>query len=140
MTLWTMLGIIMTSSSFRLRSSGKEGRDVLESSRLEFFEKKWFLWAKGSIQTRKNHGAEWKLTYYSRLGIYSVVPPWMYSRNSVAVAARGSTLIKHIIPRNISDMILKTIPISTRIIRGCATIRPPQWKKDHCRSKARVKG
>ena len=55
--------------------------------------KKWFLWTMAAAQGAENHGDEWGLTWYFLCGIYTSIPTWTQSQ-----------------------MITKTIPISTRVV------------------------
>ena len=45
---------------------------------------KWFLWAMSAAQAAKNHENEWDLTWYLWWGIYTSIPIWTHSQNSVA--------------------------------------------------------
>ena len=68
--------------------------------------KKWFLWTMAAAQVAENHGDEWGLAWYLRWGIYTSIPTWSDSQNS----------LKDILSWNISQMIMKSIPISTRVV------------------------
>ena len=48
--------------------------------------KKWFLWTMAAVQPAENHGDEWGLTWYLRWGIYTSIPTWTHSQNSLAAA------------------------------------------------------
>ena len=48
--------------------------------------KKWFLWIMAAAQAAENHGDEWGLTWYLRWGIYTSIPTWTHSQNSLAAA------------------------------------------------------
>ena len=58
--------------------------------------KKWFLWTMVAAQAAKNHGDEWDLTWYFQRGIYTSIPTWTHSQNSLEVA---ETEFKDILPR-----------------------------------------
>ena len=49
-------------------------------------QKKWFLWTMTAAQAAENHGDEWSLTWYLRWGIYTSVPTWTHSQNSLAAS------------------------------------------------------
>ena len=105
--------------------------------------KKCLLWTKTAAQSAENHGHEWGMSWYSRWGIYTSVPTWTHSQNSLAAAEVWNLKIsshwtclkwskrlphsqnslvaaeiqfKDISPWNISQIITKTVPISTRIV------------------------
>ena len=44
-----------------------------------------------AAQEAENHGDEWGLTWYFLWGIYTSIPTWTYSQNSLA-AAKASSL------------------------------------------------
>ena len=48
--------------------------------------KKWFLWTMAAAQVAENLGAEWGLTWYLLWGIYTLIPTWTHSQNSLAAA------------------------------------------------------
>ena len=48
--------------------------------------KKWFLWTMTAAQAAENHGDEWGLTWYFLWGIYTSIPTWTHSQNSLAAA------------------------------------------------------
>ena len=48
--------------------------------------KKWFLLTMTAAQAAENHGDEWGLTWYLWWGIYTSIPTWTYSQNSLAAA------------------------------------------------------
>ena len=88
---------------------------ILESENLSFWYKwkKWFLWTMAAAQAAENHGDAWCLTCYFLSEIYTSIPTWTQSPNSVAAEA---PILKDILPSNLSQMITKTIPISLRIV------------------------
>ena len=55
--------------------------------------KKWFLWTMAAAQAAENHGDEWGLTWYLQWGIYTSIPPWTHSQNSLAAAEASSLKI-----------------------------------------------
>ena len=55
--------------------------------------KKWFLWTMAAAQAAENHGDEWGLTWYLRWGIYTSIPTWTNSQNSLATAEAMSLKI-----------------------------------------------
>ena len=61
---------------------------TLESEDLSFWykQKKWFLWTMAAAQAAENHGDEWGLTWYFLWGIYTSIPTWTHSKNSLAAA------------------------------------------------------
>ena len=93
--------------------------------------KKWFLWTMAAA----NHGDEWGFTWYLRCGIYTSVLTWIHiyinsNLNSLTKFTSSSkiTEFKDILPWNISQMITKTILISTRIFISNAMKRGiPLW-------------
>ena len=109
-----------------------------------------------AAQAAENHGDEWGLTWYLRCGIYTSIPTWTHSLNLLAAA---ETLKLKILPWNISQMIMKTIPISTRVVISYSMkwdilfwvswkvnanwdnnmIRISQWRKSHCRTNTSVR-
>ena len=116
--------------------------------------KKRFLWSMAAAQEAEDHKDKWELTAKLRWGIYTSIPIWTHSQNSLAVAAEALSLI---FPWNISQMITKTIPISTRLV-----IRYPmkggillwiwwkvngnnnmikifQWRESHCRTNTSIR-
>ena len=108
-----------------------------------------------------NYGSStssWKPWRQVRLGgIYTSVPTWTHLQNSLAAPEVLSLKISF--PRNISQMITKTIPISTRIVISYAMkwgiplwiwwkvngnwdnkmIRISQWKESHCRTNTSIR-
>ena len=48
--------------------------------------KKWFLWTMAAAQAAENHGDQWGLIWYLRWGIYTSIPTWNHSQNSLAAA------------------------------------------------------
>ena len=48
--------------------------------------KKWFLWIMAAAQAAENHGDEWGLTWCLWWGIYTSIPTWTNSQNSLAAA------------------------------------------------------
>ena len=48
--------------------------------------KKWFLWTMAAAQAAENHGDKWSLTWYLRWGMYTSIPTWTHSQNSLAAA------------------------------------------------------
>ena len=106
-----------------------------------------------AVQAAETHGDEWGLTPYFLWGIYTWIPTWTHSQNWLAAA-------EDILPwKNISQMITKTISISTRIVISYAMkrgiplwiwwkvsenwdnnmIRTSQWRESHCRKNASVR-
>ena len=53
--------------------------------------------------------------------MYKSIPTWTHSQTS----SSRSTKLKDILPWNISQMITKTIPVSTRIVMSHAIFPPP---------------
>ena len=47
---------------------------------------KWFLWTMPAAPAVENHGDEWGLIWYLQWGIYTLIPTWIHSQNSLAVA------------------------------------------------------
>ena len=109
-----------------------------------------------AAQANENHGDERDLTWYFLWGIYTSVPTWTHSQNSLAVVEAPSLKTW---PRMISQMITKTIPISTQIVIiyemkwgnllwiwwkvnenwDINMIRISQWTKRHCRTNTSVR-
>ena len=75
---------------------------TLDSEDLSFWnkQKKWFLWAMAAAQAAENHGDEWDLTWYFKWEIYTSIPTWTYSQNSLVavealslkISSRGTSL------------------------------------------------
>ena len=74
--------------------------------------KKWFLWAMVAAQTAENYGDWWGLTWYLRWMMYTPIPPWTYTKNS------------DVILRNIPQLIVKTVLISTSLVISCSMASP----------------
>ena len=55
--------------------------------------KKWFLWTIAAAQAAENHEDEWDLTRYFRWGVYTSIPTWTHSQNSLAAAEAPSLKI-----------------------------------------------
>ena len=68
---------------------------TLESEDLSFWykRKKWFLWTMAAAQAAENHGDQWGLTWYFRWGIYTLIPTWTHSQNSLAAVEAQSLKI-----------------------------------------------
>ena len=52
---------------------------------------KWFLWAITAAQTAENHRDEWDLNWYLQLRIFTSIPTWTTSPNSVTAADAPSS-------------------------------------------------
>ena len=76
-------------------------------------QKKWFLWAMAAAQTDENYGYERGLTWFLTIGIYI-----SSNQNPLTklTSSNRSTKLKDILQWNISQMIMKTIPINITII------------------------
>ena len=68
------------------------------------------LWTMAAAKTAENHGDEWGFTLYLWWLIYSNLKPL-----TKFISSRKSTEFKDILAWYISQMTMKTIPISTRI-------------------------
>ena len=68
---------------------------TFESEGLPFWYKwkKWFLWTMAAAQAAENYGVEWGLTWYFLWGIYTSIPTWTHSQNSLAAAEAPSLKI-----------------------------------------------
>ena len=55
--------------------------------------KKWFIWTMAAAKEAENHGNEWGLTWYFQWGIYTSIPTWTHSQNSLAAAESPSLKI-----------------------------------------------
>ena len=55
--------------------------------------KKWFLWTMAAAQMGENHRAEWGLRWYLQWGIYTSIPTWNHSHNSLVAAEAPSLKI-----------------------------------------------
>ena len=120
-------------------------------------KKNWYLWTMAATQAADNHGHEWgfDLIFIMR-DVYinsNLNPPTKFTSSS------RSTKFKDILPQNISQMIRKTIPISTRIVISYATkqgvlfcvwwkvdgkwdhhmITICQWRESHCRTNTSIR-
>ena len=85
--------------------------------------KKWFLWTMTAAQSAENHGDELDLTWYLRWEIYTSIPTSTYSKNSPPPAEA------------LNIMIMKTLPISTKIVKlynemghPVVNLMESQWK------------
>ena len=89
---------------------------TLESKDLSFWyiRKKLFLWTMAIAQEAENHSDEWGSTWYFLWGLN---PLTKFARSS------RSTELKDILPWYISQIIPKTIPVSTRIVISYAMKR-----------------
>ena len=91
--------------------------------------KKRSLWTMAAAQAAKNHEEEWGSTwYYGEEYIHEFQPDLPKKFTS----SNRSTEFKNILPWNISQMITKTVPISTRIVISYAipvlSLTESQWK------------
>ena len=61
---------------------------TLEWEDLSFWYKgkKWFLWTMAAAQGAENNGDEWGLTWYFRWGMYTSIPTWTHTQNSLGAA------------------------------------------------------
>ena len=147
----TLLNTRSTNETFQQSGKQDSFRHVLKSLNFTLDsedllywckQKKWFLWTMTAAQATKNHEDDWSLTWYLRWGIYTSVPTWTHSQNSLV----GAFVF------NISQMIRKTIPTSRIIVTSHAmkrdilfwvyqkvnenwdnnTIRISQWRESHC--------
>ena len=76
---------------------------ILDWEDLSFWykQKKWFLWTMTAAQAAENHGDEWGLTWYFLWGIYTSIPTWTHSQNSLAaVEALSLKISSHVISLN----------------------------------------
>ena len=48
-----------------------------------------------TVQVTENHGDEWGFTWYLRWGIYTSIPTWTHSQNSLAADAMGLKIFFH---------------------------------------------
>ena len=78
-----------------------------EDSLRWYKRKKWFLWTMTAAQAAQKYVDEWGLTWYLLWGIYTSIPTWTQSQNSLAAAGE----LKNIPLWNISQMITMTVPI-----------------------------
>ena len=58
-------------------------------------QKKWFLWSMAAAQAAENHGDEWSLTWNLQWGIYTSIPSWTHSQNSLAAEALSLKISSH---------------------------------------------
>ena len=89
--------------------------------------KNCFLWTIAAAQVAENHKVKWGLTWYL-WGIYTSIPTWMQSQNLLAAAEALSSQISY---HWSSQIIKKTVPNSTRIVKLCNETRYPTaiwWK------------
>ena len=68
-----------------------------------------------AVQAAENHGDERSLAWYLWWGIYTSIPTWTHLQNSLAAEPLSFIEFKDIFPRNISQLIPKTIILSKRI-------------------------
>ena len=84
-----------------------------EDSSVWYKQKQWFLWTVAAVQAPENHGDEWGLTSYFLWDIYI----YINSNLNPLTSSSRRTKLKDILPWNMSQMIMKTIPIgSQRVI------------------------
>ena len=80
----TLLQWLLACLNFTLES---------EDFSLWYKRKKWFLWTIAAAQAAENHGDEWDLTWYFVCSIYTSIPTWIHSQNSLAAAEAQSLKI-----------------------------------------------
>ena len=80
-----------------------------------------------AAQAAENHGDEWGLTWYFLWSIYTSIPTWTHSQNSLAAA---EALSSRIFAWNISQMITKSVLVSTRIVISYAMKRESRCEFD----------
>ena len=56
-------------------------------------QNKWFLWTMAAAQAAENYGDKWDVTWYFPWGIYTSIPTWTHSQNSLAAAEAPSLKI-----------------------------------------------
>ena len=56
-------------------------------------QKKWFLWTMAAAPAAGKHGDEWGLIWYFLWGIYTSIPTWTHSQNSLVAAEAPSLMI-----------------------------------------------
>ena len=57
--------------------------------------KRWFLWTMTTAKAAENHGDEWGLMWYLRLGIYKSIPTKTHSQNSLPTEALSLEISYH---------------------------------------------
>ena len=80
----TLLQWLLACLNFTLES---------EDFSLWYKRKKWFLWTMAAAQAAENHGDDWGSTWYFLCGIYTSIPTWTHSQNSLAAAEAPSLKI-----------------------------------------------
>ena len=63
----------------------------------------WFLRTMPVAQAAEIHGVEWNLTWYLRWGIYSLIPAWTHSENSLAATEALSLKISSYLSNDHKD-------------------------------------
>ena len=59
---------------------------TLENFFCWYKQKMLFLWNMAAAEAAENHGVKWGLTWYLQWGIYTSVPTWSHSQNSLTTA------------------------------------------------------
>ena len=80
----TLLQWLLTSLSFTLDS---------EDLCFWYKRKQWFLWTMAAAKAAENHEDEWDSTWYFWWGIYTSIPTWTHSQNSLAAEETQSLKI-----------------------------------------------
>ena len=57
--------------------------------------KRWFLWTMKAAQAAEKHGDEWGLIWYFLWRIYTSIPTWTHSQNSLAAEALSLKISSH---------------------------------------------
>ena len=142
----TLLQQLLACLNFTLES---------EDFSLWYKRKKWFLWTMAAAQAAENHGDEWDLTWYFLWGIYTPIPTWTHSQNSLASAeAPGLKINSHGTflkwsqrpsqsARDSHTLCYETgIPLwiwwKANRNRDNNMIRIFQWTESHCRTKTSI--
>ena len=128
---WEVIGSFVLLAYANLAASGTFLQQLLaflnftlESEDLSFWykRKKWFLWIMTAGQAVESLRDEWGLTWYFLWGIHKS------THSQKFISSSRSTKFNNILPWNISQMTIKTVPISTRIIISYAVKRGiPFW-------------
>ena len=107
--------------------------------------KKWFLWTMKTMFSLENNGDNWGLTWYLQWGAYTLIPTWIYSRNSLAAAKTLTLNVKtktncedcpnqHKTSHKLCNKTMHLIFSSTESQwKLNHMIRISQWRESHCR-------
>ena len=100
--------------------------------------KKRFLWAMAAAEAAENHGDEWGFNWYLRWGIYTSIPTWTHSQNSLAAVEALSlkiffhwTPLKWSLKKNFSQRKISVFTINAnKISKKYMIILPKEYASE----------